>query len=107
MTKKTTFVISYSYFIFFTLLKPTANLDATNEVEIIESLKKYCLRNSKTLVLIAHRLSTVRDCDQIVVVGRNGVLEEGSHDVLMEKREGAYRQMVNVQEGGASADWSI
>ena len=76
--------------------EPTSNLDASNEIEIINNLKKYCLSRGKTLILIAHRLSTIQDCDQIVVLGNGGVLEKGSHDNLMSKN-GKYKYMVELQ----------
>ena len=76
--------------------EPTSNLDATNEIEIINNLKKYCTSRGKTLILIAHRLSTVHDCDQIVVLGNGGVLENGTHDDLM-NANGKYKHMVELQ----------
>jgi len=77
--------------------EPTANLDSSNEMEIINNLKQYCLSHGKTLILIAHRLSTVRDCDEIFVLGGGGVLERGSHDHLMSLDSGNYRSMVQLQ----------
>ena len=76
--------------------EPTSNLDAANELEIIENLKQYCSSRGKTLILIAHRLSTIRDCDQIVVLGNGGVIENGSHDELM-SANGVYAEMVELQ----------
>lgn len=87
--------------------EPTANLDASNELEIINNLKQYCLSHGKTLILIAHRLSTVRDCDEIVVLGGGGVLERGSHDDLMSLDEGNYRSMVQLQRRASTKGVSI
>jgi len=46
-----------------------------------------------TSLIIAHRLSTVRDCDIIIVLKHGVIVEQGSHDELVEKPEGYYRRL--------------
>ncbi|MDR2602358.1 MAG: ABC transporter ATP-binding protein/permease [Spirochaetaceae bacterium] len=68
----------------------TAFADPENEREIQTALEK--LMRNKTVIIIAHRLSTVRGADKIVVVDKGAVVEEGRHDGLV-KQEGRYRLM--------------
>lgn len=69
----------------------TASLDADNEHEIQLSLQR--LRAGKTVVVIAHRLDTIRDADQILVLANGEIAEAGRHTELME-RGGIYCRMV-------------
>lgn len=55
------------------------------------------------MLVIAHRLSTVRNADQIVVIERGTAAEQGTHDQLMEQ-SGIYRQLVSHQLHSAQAD---
>jgi ATP-binding cassette subfamily B protein len=72
----------------------TNALDSTNEAEIMMKLAR-CF-SDRTVVVAAHRLSTVRHADQIVVLDRGGVVEIGNHAGLMERR-GAYHDLVKDQ----------
>lgn len=72
----------------------TNSLDANNEKEIMNSLNKFL--NGKTSVIIAHRLSTVRNADNIIVLDNGSVAEEGCHDDLICKK-GLYYSLVKNQ----------
>ncbi|KAG2432342.1 hypothetical protein HYH02_013060 [Chlamydomonas schloesseri] len=72
----------------------TSALDSATEAAIMESLKE--LAQGRSTLFVAHRLSTVRGCDRIVVLRGGRVVEEGSHDQLME-RGGEYAAMWNLQ----------
>lgn len=79
-------------FIFFD--EATNSLDANNERAIVENLDKFY--KGKTVVVVAHRLSTVRNADQIVVIDHGRVVETGNHETLTEQR-GAYYNLVRNQ----------
>ena len=72
----------------------TNSLDANNERSIVENLDKFY--KGKTVVIVAHRLSTVKNADQIVVIDHGKVVEEGNHESLTAKR-GAYYNLVKNQ----------
>ena len=72
----------------------TNSLDANNERSIVENLDKFY--KGKTVVIVAHRLSTVRNADQIVVIDHGKVVEIGNHESLTAKR-GAYYNLVKNQ----------
>ncbi len=67
----------------------TSALDAQTEQDIIRAIRE----RSSTCIVIAHRLSTVRDCDRIVVLKNGGIVEQGSHDELM-KMNGYYADLI-------------
>ena len=83
-------------FLFFD--EATNALDANNEKEIMEHLHEFY--RGKTVVVVAHRLSTVRDADKIVVLDKGKVAEEGTHRELTEKRGLYYRLVKNQLELG-------
>ena len=72
----------------------TNSLDANNERSIVENLDKFY--KGKTVVIVAHRLSTVKNADQIVVIDQGKVVEIGNHESLTTKR-GAYYNLVKNQ----------
>ena len=72
----------------------TASVDADNERAIQEAISELC--KNKTLLVIAHRLKTIKDADQILVVSDGKIIERGDHDKLMEEG-GIYARMVSVQ----------
>lgn len=67
----------------------TSALDAKTEYEVVQSIRDRGI----TCIVIAHRLSTVRDCDEIIVLDHGVIAERGTHDELM-KRGGAYAELV-------------
>jgi ATP-binding cassette subfamily B protein len=72
----------------------TNALDANNELVIMENLQKFFV--GKTVVVVAHRLSTVKNADQIIVIDRGEIIEQGKHeDLIMNK--GAYYQLIKNQ----------
>lgn len=79
---------------FIFLDEATNSLDANNEVQIMDSLNKFLV--GKTSVIIAHRLSTVRNADKIVVMDKGKIVEEGKHESLIEMR-GLYYTLVKNQ----------
>ena len=72
----------------------TNSLDATNERTIVENLAQYYI--GKTVVIVAHRLSTVRNADMIIVLDNGKIAETGNHSDLIE-RKGLYFQLVKNQ----------
>ena len=72
----------------------TASVDADNERAIQEAISELC--KNKTLLVIAHRLKTIKDADQILVVSDGKIIERGNHNKLMEE-DGIYARMVSVQ----------
>ena len=72
----------------------TNSLDANNERMIVEQLNEFY--KGKTVVIVAHRLSTVKNADQIVVLDKGKVAEIGNHEELTQKR-GAYYNLVKNQ----------
>ena len=76
--------------------EPTSSLDSQTELEIMNNLKEIGKDEEKTCVVIAHRLSTVQDCDLIVVMDGGRVVEQGTHDELI-RRGGRYSQLLAFQ----------
>lgn len=79
---------------FIFLDEATNSLDAGNERAIVEKLSTFY--QGRTVVVVAHRLSTVKDADQIIVLDKGKVIETGNHTTLTAKR-GAYYNLVKNQ----------
>ena len=77
----------------FILDEATASVDPFTEMQIQEAIEMILARS--TSILIAHRLSTVRNADRIIVLRDGGIIEEGSHETLMEQ-EGHYAELYNT-----------
>ncbi len=75
----------------------TSALDGETEARVLSAMSESC--EECTRIVIAHRLSTVRDADKIIVLRSGHVAEEGTHSGLMEKRSD-YFELVNAQSGG-------
>ncbi len=72
----------------------TNALDANNEKVIVNNLRAFF--SGKTVVVVAHRLSTVRHADQIIVLDAGNIVESGTHEALIEKR-GKYYELIKNQ----------
>ncbi len=79
----------------------TSSVDSETEKEIQKALEN--LVQGRTTIAIAHRLSTLQRADRLVVLDRGGVVEEGTHDVLM-AQEGAYFKLYQAQARNAGAE---
>jgi ATP-binding cassette subfamily B protein len=72
----------------------TNALDANNERVIVNNLKEFY--KGRTVIVVAHRLSTVKDADQIIVLNKGMIVESGNHHELI-KKNGAYFKLVKNQ----------
>lgn len=73
----------------------TANVDPENELYLQNAISE--LTKSKTVIMIAHRLKTVRHADRIIVLKDGKIVEEGTHDALMQKN-GEYADFINMRD---------
>lgn len=73
----------------------TSSLDAESEKAVQDALD--ALMKGRTSIIIAHRLSTIRDVDTIYVLEDGRIIEQGSHDVLSIKEDGAYSNLARLQ----------
>jgi len=73
----------------------TSSLDAESERLVQEALDK--LMENRTSIIIAHRLSTVRRCDQILVMSGGAIVERGTHDELIDRKDGLYSTLARLQ----------
>lgn len=80
----------------------TANVDPENEADLVKAIA--ALTKEKTIIMIAHRLKTVRSADQILVIDKGRIVQQGKHDDLI-KETGIYADFINVREKAIS--WKI
>ena len=73
----------------------TSSLDAESEKVVQEALGK--LMEGRTSIIIAHRLATIRDVDQIFVIENGQIIEQGTHTELSQREEGAYNTLAKLQ----------
>ena len=78
----------------------TASIDPENETKIQEAIGK--LIEDKTVLIIAHKLRSIVECDKIVVLKEGHLVEEGTHNELM-KQSGLYHRLYSLQN--ESMDW--
>ena len=74
----------------------TSALDAATEARVDDALR----RRGVSCLIVAHRLSTIRDCDQIIVIDQGHAVQHGTHDELMADVTGLYRRLVRAELGG-------
>ena len=79
----------------------TSALDSESELLIQDALQN--LIKNKTTIVIAHRLSTVRAMDRIIVIDGGKIVEDGKHEELINKKDGIYKKLWNMQAGGFEA----
>lgn len=78
--------------------EPTSSIDAKAEFEIFENLFKFA--EKKTVVIISHRFSTVRNAQRIVVLDEGKIIEEGVHEDLIKIDDGKYKKAFELQKRG-------
>ncbi len=81
--------------------EPTASLDAETEHEVLSGLAEW--GRERVLFLVTHRLSTIRNADQIAFIEGGRIVEVGDHDTLMANPDGRYRAFVAAETDGAEA----
>jgi len=78
--------------------EPTSAIDPKAEFEIFERLFKFA--EGKTVIIVSHRFSTIRNSSRIVVMDKGTIVESGSHKELMKVKDGKYRIAFNLQKKG-------
>lgn len=74
----------------------TASLDGKNEEEIQKIINGILNEKNCTIIVVAHRLSTIKNADYINVIANGAVQERGTHDDLVKIADGIYRGMINA-----------
>ena len=80
----------------------TSSVDPENEHMLISAIKE--LTKNKTLISIAHRLSTVREADQIIVIDKGKIVQRGNHKELI-GQDGVYKHFIEIKK--QSIGWQI
>lgn len=80
----------------------TANVDPENEKELMEAISELTLE--KTVIMIAHRLKTVRNADKILVLDKGRIVQQGSHEELV-RQDGIYRHFITGRKKAVS--WKL
>jgi ATP-binding cassette subfamily B protein len=84
--------------------EPTSALDPQNEQMVTETL--HALKGKRTMVIVSHRLSTVAECDRIYVMEEGRIVEQGTHESMLERRGTYYRMarhQMKLSDSGAPA----
>ena len=89
---------------FYILDESTSNLDFATEALIFE--KVYTEFQNQSMLIIAHRISTIKNCDEIIVMDEGRIVEKGTHDILLENKN-LYYQMWQIQQGITPAETFI
>ncbi|KRD40131.1 peptidase C39 [Lysobacter sp. Root916] len=77
----------------------TSALDYESEHAVMRNMRAIC--RNRTVLIIAHRLSTVRTADRIIVMEKGRIVESGRHDELSQRPDGHYARLLQLQQGGA------
>ena len=80
----------------------TANVDPENEEDLMNAIEE--LTHNKTIIMIAHRLKTVKNSDNIIVVDKGKIVQQGTHDELISE-DGIYKDFIDVKK--AAVSWKI
>ncbi|HLA28432.1 MAG TPA: type I secretion system permease/ATPase [Syntrophales bacterium] len=83
----------------------TSSLDYESEMVIQENMRKICA--GRTVLIIAHRLSAVRDANRIIVMDRGQIIEEGSHAELVARQDGIYAHLNRLQFGSRGGSLQV
>ncbi|GMY17158.1 ABC transporter B family member 11-like [Fagus crenata] len=83
----------------------TSALDAESERVVQEAMDRIMV--NRTTVIVAHRLSTIRNADMIAVIHRGKMVEKGSHSELLKDPEGAYSQLIRLQEVNEESELAV
>ncbi|MBQ7792821.1 MAG: hypothetical protein IJ367_04965 [Clostridia bacterium] len=78
----------------------TSALDSETEKEIQQTLRQIC--KDKTLLIISQKISSVKDCDQILVLGDGAIIQQGTHEELIKDTDGYYYSVYKHQYGGVT-----
>lgn len=81
----------------------TSSLDSESEVQIQQAMER--LMNGRTTLVIAHRLSTVRALDRLLVFDKGKIVEEGDHQALIRLNNGIYRRLFERQALELTKGW--
>ena len=84
--------------------EPTASLDAETEARVLRNLAAW--GRGRAILLVTHRLSTVRHADRIAVLDHGHLVEQGTHEELLARPGGAYRRLVEAEHSGAQREAS-
>ena len=80
----------------------TSSVDPENQHALLTAINE--LTCGKTLIIIAHRLSTIKDADQIIVLDNGHVVQQGTHETLLQQ-DGIYRRFVKIRQTASS--WKL
>ena len=74
--------------------EPTAALDAETERQVLTNLSAWAKEGNRAVFLITHRIATIRQADNIILLEAGSVVENGNHDQLMQTDDGRYKAFV-------------